>query len=78
MAPSLQYRQTPFVTWILIARTTGFYANATPSRWSAGYAVVSLALVQNIRQARRFLISILLGGIVARDAQLTVRSGRYK
>jgi len=51
MAPPLKHRQTPFIAGISTASAAGFYARATPSGWNASYAVVSITLVQNIRQA---------------------------
>ena len=45
------HRQTPFIAGISATSATDLHARATPYGWNAGYAVVSLTLVQNIRQA---------------------------
>ena len=51
-APPLQHRQTPFIAGISAASSADFYARDILPRWNASYAVVSLTLVQNIRQAK--------------------------
>ena len=51
MAPTLQHRQAALIAGISSTSTPNFCAAAAPSRWKVSYAVVSVVLVQNIRQA---------------------------
>src|ERR1700677_1255508 len=51
MAPTLQHRQAALIAGISSTSTPNFCAAAAPARWKVSYAVVSVMLVQNIRQA---------------------------
>src|ERR1700677_2964864 len=52
MAPTLQHRQAALIAGISSTSTPNFCAAAAPARWKVSYAVVSVMLVQNIRQAK--------------------------
>jgi hypothetical protein len=41
----------PFILRISVTSAADFCPSAAPSGWSACYAIVSITLVQNIRQA---------------------------
>ncbi len=59
MAPPLQHCQAALITWISPARTPDFCADSVPSRRDIRYAIISITLVQKIRQAnlRRFSLA---------------------
>jgi hypothetical protein len=54
VVPPLQHGQTPLIAGISATRAANFCASANPSGYSASYAVISVTLVQNIRQASRY------------------------
>ena len=75
MAPALQHRQTPFIAGISTASAAGLHARATPSGSNVSHAVVSLTLVQNIRQANLSLATLLSEG--TKDKAVLVEAFKY-
>jgi hypothetical protein len=51
MAPTLRHRQAALIARISPARAPHFCADSVPSRRDTRYAINSITLVQNIRQA---------------------------
>src|SRR5665213_2688698 len=74
MAPPLQHCQAALIAWISPARTPDFCADSVPSRRETRYAIISITLVQNIRQANLALPMALLisSGLPSQATQICV------